>query len=74
MPPPVNKYDTTLGDQAIALAKAWHTSDIMGIGTASGPPIAAASNIEGWGSEQVLCRQCHDGAGRVQSYMSCLDS
>jgi len=62
MPPPVNKYDTTLGDQAIALAKAWHTSDIMGLGTASGPPNAAASNIEGWGSEQVLSRQCQDGA------------
>ncbi len=53
MPPSVNNYDTTLGDQAVSLAKAWHTSDIMGLGTSGGPPNAAASDIEGWGSEQV---------------------
>ena len=57
MPPSVNNYDTTLGDQAVSLAKAWHTSDVMGLGTSGGPQNAAASDIEGWGSEQVDASQ-----------------
>lgn len=52
MPPAVNKYDTSMGDAALALAAAWHGSDIMGIGTA-GPPAAAATDLEGWETEQA---------------------
>ena len=52
MPPAVNKYDTSMGDAALALAAAWHGSDIMGIGT-TGPPAAAATDLEGWETEQA---------------------
>ena len=32
MPVEVNEYDTSLAEQAYALAKRWHTCDVMGIG------------------------------------------
>jgi hypothetical protein len=33
MPPVTNEYDTTLATKAYDLAKAWHTSDLMGVGS-----------------------------------------
>jgi leukotriene-A4 hydrolase len=33
MPPVTNEYDTTLATKAYDLAKSWHTSDLMGVGS-----------------------------------------
>ena len=52
MPPVENVYDTSLADEAYALARDWHMSDIMGIG-AQPPKAASADNLKGWSSEQV---------------------
>ena len=74
MPPAVNTYDTTLGDAARALASAWHTSDVMGLGTA-GPRSASASNIEGWGTEQASSgTTCHaHGVCKPATLLPCDD-
>jgi len=53
MPPVKNNYDTSLATAAYDLAVQWHTADVMGIG-AEAPSGASASDIESWGSEQVL--------------------
>ncbi|KAK9817160.1 hypothetical protein WJX72_010543 [[Myrmecia] bisecta] len=53
MPPPVNTYDTSLADQAFALAKAWHLADVMGIG-GNAPESASSTDLQGWSSAQVV--------------------
>jgi len=53
MPPVTNAYDTTLGTQALDLAKRWHTCDVMGIGS-DGPEGASPSDVAGWSSEQMV--------------------
>ncbi|PSC70392.1 Leukotriene A-4 hydrolase isoform A [Micractinium conductrix] len=53
MPPVTNKYDESLGQQAYELAKKWHTSDVMGIGS-DGPAGASADDIKGWSSTQIV--------------------
>lgn len=53
MPPVTNQYDESLGKQAYELAKKWHTSDVMGIGS-SGPGEASADDLKGWSSTQVV--------------------
>jgi leukotriene-A4 hydrolase len=52
MPPVKNEYDSSLGKAAEDLARRWHTSDVMGIGS-NGPSGASAADTEGWGAEQV---------------------
>lgn len=52
MPPVTNEYDSSLGAQAEGLAKAWHTCDVMGVGS-GGPKGASSADIAGWGAEQV---------------------
>ncbi|KAL4448420.1 hypothetical protein ABPG75_005639 [Micractinium tetrahymenae] len=53
MPPVTNTYDESLGQAAYELAKKWHTSDVMGIGS-SGPQGASADDIKGWSSTQIV--------------------
>ena len=53
LPPSVNTYDTTLAEASYALALKWHTSDVMGVGSTSGPPDASPSDIQGWPSDQI---------------------
>ena len=55
----------------MSLAKAWHTSDVMGLGTSGGPPNAAASDIEGWGSEQVAACVTGDQRALIRSPVMC---
>lgn len=54
VPPPVNNYDTSLADSSYALALKWHTCDVMGLGTAPGPPDASSSDIAGWGTDRIV--------------------
>jgi len=53
MPPVENVYDTTLAEVAYDLAKKWHTSDMMGVGSC-GPKDASDKNIDGWSSSQMI--------------------
>ena len=53
LPPVQNDYDSALGQAAEALAKKWHTSDMMGIGS-QGPQDASPSDITDWSSEMVV--------------------
>lgn len=48
-----NNYDSALGQAAEALAKKWHTSDMMGIGS-QGPKDASPSDLKDWSSEMVV--------------------
>jgi len=54
MPPVNNSYDISLAQQAYDLALKWHTCDVMGVGTGSGPEGSSASDLSGWSSEQVV--------------------
>ncbi|PRW45014.1 leukotriene A-4 hydrolase isoform X1 isoform B [Chlorella sorokiniana] len=53
MPPVTNRYDENLGKQAYELAKKWHTSDVMGIGS-NGPAEASAGDLSDWSSTQIV--------------------
>ena len=53
LPPVENEYDPALGRAAEALAKKWHTSDMMGIGS-KGPQGASPDDIKDWSSEMVV--------------------
>lgn len=48
-----NEYDPALGHAAEALAKRWHTSDAMGLGT-KGPPDASPNDIQDWSSDMLV--------------------
>jgi len=51
-PPVTHSYDTSLSEQAYALAMKWHTADVMGIGRA--PDGVSKKDIEGWSSDQIV--------------------
>lgn len=53
LPPVQNEYDPALGRAAEALAKQWHTSDVMGLGT-KGPSDASPQDVEGWSSDMLV--------------------
>lgn len=48
-----NDYDPALGQAAEALAKKWHTSDLMAIGS-QGPKGASPSDIKDWSSDMLV--------------------
>ena len=48
-----NDYDPALGQAAEALAKKWHTSDLMAIGS-QGPKDASPNDIKDWSSEMLV--------------------
>lgn len=48
-----NDYDPALGKAAEALAKKWHTSDLMAVGS-QGPSGASSSDIQDWSSEMLV--------------------
>ena len=53
LPPVQNDYDPALGQAAEALAKKWHTSDLMAIGS-QGPRDASPNDIKDWSSEMLV--------------------
>lgn len=53
MPPVTNRYDESLAEQSYELAKRWHTSDVIGIGS-GGPAGASPADIDGWSTVQLL--------------------
>ena len=53
LPSVQNDYDPALGQAAEALAKKWHTSDLMAIGS-QGPKGASPSDIKDWSSEMLV--------------------
>jgi len=53
MPPVENVYDTSLATVAYDLARKWHTSDLMGIGSC-GPKDASSQDVEGWSASQLI--------------------
>ncbi|DBB10759.1 hypothetical protein WJX82_009512 [Trebouxia sp. C0006] len=53
LPPVQNDYDPTLGQAAEALAKKWHTSDLMAMGS-NGPQGASPDDTKDWSSEMVV--------------------
>lgn len=48
-----NQYDPALGRAAEALAKKWHTCDIMAVGS-KGPSGASSDDIKDWSSEMLV--------------------
>ena len=54
LPPVQNDYDPALGQAADALAKRWHTSDLMSLGSKVGPSNASPDDIKGWSSEMLV--------------------
>lgn len=48
-----NDYDPALGQAAEALAKRWHTCDLMALGS-KGPSGASPDDIKGWSSEMLV--------------------
>lgn len=53
LPPVENDYDPALGRAAEALAKRWHTSDFMAVGS-KGPQGASPDDIKYWSSEMLV--------------------
>ncbi len=53
LPPVENDYDPALGQAAEALAKKWHTSDLMAVGS-KGPQGASPDDTKDWSSEMVV--------------------
>ena len=53
LPPVENQYDPALGQAAEALAKQWHTCDIMGRGS-SGPANASPDDVKDWSSDMLV--------------------
>lgn len=48
-----NDYDPALGQAAEALAKKWHTCDLMAVGS-QGPSGASPNDIKDWSSEMLV--------------------
>lgn len=53
LPPIENQYDPALGRAAEALAKQWHTCDMMGRGS-NGPANASLDDVKDWSSEMLV--------------------
>jgi hypothetical protein len=53
LPPVENDYDPALGQAAEALAKKWHTSDLMAVGS-KGPQGASPDDTKDWSSEMMV--------------------
>ena len=55
--PPVDlslRFDLSQRAAADALAKRWHFCDVLGVGAPCQPDSAAAADVEGWPSEQLV--------------------
>lgn len=52
MPPLVNDYDDSMTKAPEALAKKWHTADVMRTGHAF-PSVAGPGDIDGWSPDQL---------------------
>ena len=57
LPPVTNSYDTGLATSAYSLAKAWHTSDVMGIGSETLGGEDGGGLV--WGDARGSCTICH---------------
>ena len=53
LPPVQNDYNPALGQAAEALAKKWHTYDLMAVGS-QGPSGASPKDIKDWSSEMLV--------------------
>ena len=53
LPPVQNEYDSASGQAADALAKKWHTSDLMAVGS-QGPSAASPNDVKDWSSDMLV--------------------